>query len=80
MEIIIHALFTERDDFHYQRRVLQSVAVCCTSGQQSCFIAPSHTEWRRPIVCLKLRVIFRKRTTIYRALLRKYEWWPFGIK
>ena len=27
--------------------------------------------WRRPIRCLKLQVIFRKRATNYRALLRK---------
>ena len=27
--------------------------------------------WRRPIGCLKLQVIFRKRATNYRALLRK---------
>ena len=30
-----------------------------------------HTRWRRPIGCLKLQVIFRKRATDYRALLRK---------
>jgi len=29
------------------------------------------TVWRRPIGCLKLRVIFSKRATHYRALLRK---------
>jgi len=29
------------------------------------------TEWRRPIACLLLHVIFRKRTTNYRALLQK---------
>ena len=29
------------------------------------------TEWRRPIGCLKLQVIFRKRATNYRALLQK---------
>jgi len=29
------------------------------------------TGWRRPIRCLKLQVIFRKRTTNNRALLRK---------
>ena len=27
--------------------------------------------WRRPIGCLKLQLIFRKRATDYRALLRK---------
>jgi len=30
-----------------------------------------YTGWRRPIGCLKLQVIFRKRATNYRALLRK---------
>jgi len=30
-----------------------------------------HTGWRRPMGCLKLQVIFRKRATNYRALLRK---------
>jgi len=29
------------------------------------------TGWRRLIGCLKLQVIFRKRATDYRALLRK---------
>ena len=29
------------------------------------------TGWQRPIGCLKLQVIFRKRATNYRALLRK---------
>ena len=29
------------------------------------------TGWRRPIECLKLQVIFRKRATNYRALFRK---------
>jgi len=29
------------------------------------------TEWRRPIGCLKLQLIFRKRAPNYRALLRK---------
>ena len=30
-----------------------------------------HTGWRRPIGCLKLQVIFRKRVTNYRARLRE---------
>jgi len=42
------------------------------------------TGWRRPIRCLKLQVIYRKRATNYRALLRKmtcknkasYGFWP----
>ena len=32
------------------------------------------TEWRRLIGCLKLQVIFRKRATNYRALLRKMSY------
>jgi len=32
---------------------------------------PTQTGWRKPIACLKLQVIFRKRATIYRALRRK---------
>jgi len=31
----------------------------------------ANTRWRRPIGCLKLQVIFRKRAANYRALLRK---------
>ena len=31
----------------------------------------THTGWRRPIGCLKLQIIFRKRATKYVALLRK---------
>ena len=46
------------------------------------------TGWRRLMGCLNLHVIFRKRTTNYRALLRKmtcedkafYEFTPPGIK
>jgi len=34
-------------------------------------------DWRRPIGCLKLQVIFRKRATNFRALLHK---WPIQIK
>jgi len=34
----------------------------------------THTGWRRPIGCLKLQVIFRKRATNYRALLRKFTY------
>ena len=34
-------------------------------------IVYTHTEWRRPIECLKLQVIFGKRATNYRTLLRK---------
>ena len=34
-------------------------------------ILPCSTGWRKPRGCLKLQVIFRKRATNYRALLRK---------
>ena len=37
------------------------------------------TGWRRPIGCLKLQVIFRKRATNYRALLRKLTY-KLGIR
>ena len=33
-----------------------------------------HTGWRRPIGCLKLQIIFRKRATNYRALLRNMSY------
>jgi len=42
----------------------------CTFWQQSTLHSLS-TGWRRLIGCLKLQVIFRKRATNYRALLRK---------
>jgi len=35
------------------------------------YVCKRSTGWRRPIVCLKLQVIFCKRATNYRALLRK---------
>ena len=34
-------------------------------------IIQHHTGWSRPIRCLKLQIIFRKRATNYRARLRK---------
>jgi len=40
----------------------------CNTIQHS---ATPSTGWRRPIGCLKLQVIFRKRATMYRALSRK---------
>jgi len=46
--------------------------ICCIFGTCMCRIRPmSHTGWRRPIGCLKLQVIFCKRATNYRAILRK---------
>jgi len=50
---------------------------CVTPMSESCHTyEKSHvtnrpTGWRRPIGCLKLQVIFRKRATNYRPLLRK---------
>jgi len=42
---------------------------------QICDVTPTYhvqiTVWRRPIGCLKLQVVFRKRATNYRALMRK---------
>jgi len=42
---------------------------------QICHVTPTYhaqiTVWRRPIGCLKLQVVFRKRATNYRALMRK---------
>jgi len=63
--------------------VLQCVAVCCGVLQVNAVTSRSsvgmcekihedgYTGWRRPIGCLELQVIFRKRATNYRALLRK---------
>ena len=61
---------------------LQSVAVCCSqfstvntflSFITQCTIKNIQlpTVWRRGIECLKLRVSFRKRATIYRDFLQK---------
>ena len=60
--------------------MLQCVAACCSAAVLTQFAqslnetSTSHhqtTGWRRPIGCLKLQVIFRKRATNYTALLRK---------
>jgi len=59
--------------------VLQCVAVCCSVLQCVACMSLLHTPrsvfvskgWQRLIGCLKLQVIFRKRATNYRALLRK---------
>ena len=42
--------------------------MCVTQSHN--VITQPHTGWRRPIKCLKLQVIFRKRATNYMALLR----------
>ena len=42
-----------------------------TSRPTNSLYGKSCTGWRRPIGCLKLQVIFRKRATNYRALSRK---------
>jgi len=41
------------------------------SARSSPFCTAQSTRWRRPIGCLKSQVIFRRRATNYRALLRK---------
>jgi len=51
----------------YLRQIFQMV-VCVF--HMICPLAAS-TRWRRPIGCLKLQVIFGKRASNYRALLRK---------
>jgi len=43
------------------------VSVCMGVGVGGC----GCTGWRRLLGCLKLQVIFRKRATNYRALLRR---------
>jgi len=43
-----------------------NVRSCNTEWRRSC-----NTGWRRPIGCRNLQIIFRKRATNYRALLRK---------
>jgi hypothetical protein len=45
--------------------------VCITRFFPYMLKVSCRTGWRRPIGCLKLQVIFRKRATNYRALLRK---------
>ena len=49
--------------------VCTCVYVCVRMGV--CMCRSWVTGWQRPIGCLKLQVIFRKRATDYRALLRK---------
>ena len=38
---------------------------------ESCHVSTGSTGWQRLVECLKLQVIFRKRATNYRSLLRK---------
>jgi len=45
---------------------------CSTLHGTTCRVEfDASTGWRRPIGCLQLQVIFRKRATNYKALLRK---------
>jgi len=63
--------------------ILRSLLIIATSYHQY-LIHNGGTGWRRPIWCLKLQVIFRKRATNYMAVLWKmpckdkasYESWP----
>jgi len=46
--------------------------ICITyPSMRECHTGMRHTGWRRPLRCLKLQVIVRKRATNYRALLQK---------
>ena len=47
---------------------------CCGCARVTLHIIAHATGWRRPMECLKLHVIFRKRATNYRALLRKMSY------
>ena len=59
------------------------IYICKYIYTRHCLFFPTHnkaltesqsmerTEWRRPIGCLKLQIIFRKRATNYRALLQE---------
>ena len=51
------------------QRVCVCVCVCVTFT--SCYSCTRGTGWRRPIGCLTLQVIFRKKANNYRALLPK---------
>ena len=54
--------------------VLHLVAVCCSVLQcvaLFCILSHCVTGWQRPIGSPKLQIIFPKRATKYRALLRK---------
>jgi len=51
--------------------------VCDTIQQTPCGVCTVDTERRRPIGCLRLQIILRKRATNYRALLRNIT--PCGV-
>jgi len=51
-------------------RLCVCVCVCMCSCTRNLYLQIPSTWWRRPTGCHKLQVIFRKRTTNYRALLR----------
>ena len=57
---------------------------CCNTCRNTCrttisCVCTHTTGWRRPIGCLKLQVIFRKRATIYRVVLRKMTCKNIGV-
>ena len=62
--VCIQALHTGCSCFDTKQQCMYSEYILLT------FLNVS-TGWRRPIGCLKLQVIFRKRATNYRALLRE---------
>ena len=66
-------------DYILQKRpiVLRSLLIVATPYVHSLeqfileYTSNCATGWQRPLGCLKLQIIFRKRATNYRALLRK---------
>jgi len=72
MNLQRYAVYCNTLEPHYHALVCHCVYIFkwCTRGQVDESVT-LRTEWRRPIGCLKLQVIFRKRATNYRALLRK---------
>ena len=53
------------------RSTLQHTATLCNTCDVRMHVYDTRSQWRRPIGCLKLQVIFRKRDTNHSALLRK---------
>jgi len=64
-----HLIFSNSDC--RQRFPIKSTEIRRSRKHRFCVLKFPLTGWRRLIGCLKLRVIFRKRATNHRALLRK---------
>ena len=72
---LIH-MFDVFHDLSIRKSVTWLVCTCDVTPRENGWILWREirvldTWWRRPLGCLKLQVIFRKRATYYRALLRK---------